>query len=254
MINLINYALLAEQKKYGYFNKINEDYDPTESQTDANLKLVLSGQTDPTYEDQWNQLMTDIKRAKQANRDSLNKIMILDNNGKDMVLLDYSCTNNKVQLASVMVTTAGNAAYWIENRDTNKVLTSINSAGSPALEKKALAVSTAIKNLFVPGSLFFSTYVHDWDDDDVIAADAFEKWYTDYHKKTVDSIRTDAAKLTNDLAKTINVGNADAIDAAIANIIKKMKEDWNANDIVKWRIDQADGQVAGAFEVNTDFS
>ena len=24
MINLINYALLAEQKKYGYFNKINE--------------------------------------------------------------------------------------------------------------------------------------------------------------------------------------------------------------------------------------
>jgi len=254
MINLINYALLAEQKKYGYFNKINEAYSATENQTAENLNLVLSGKTDDNYIEQWNQLMASITKAKEANKNQSYTVMITDNNGNDMVLLNYTCTDNKVKPSDVYVASAGDAAYWIAERDKNKATTSINSAGSSALEKKALAVSTAIKNLFIPGSLFFSTYVHDYDDDDGPAADAFQKWYTNYHQSTVDSIRADADKFTDTLAKTINIGNADAIDAAVASIIKKMKDNFEWNNIVKWRIDGANGLVAGAFEVDTDFS
>ena len=100
MINLINYALLTEQKKYGYFNKINETF----AQTDANLKLVLSGELDDAYMLQWNQLIKSIKAHQQ--KDGTYIVMIKDNDNADMVALSYTITGNKINIEKDVVVAA----------------------------------------------------------------------------------------------------------------------------------------------------
>ena len=143
MINLINYALLAEQKKYGYFNKINEAYDPAKNQTAENLKLVLSGATDDTYINQWNQLVDGINAAKKANKNTTYQIMILDNNENYMVLLEYTCTDNKVKQSDVKVASYNDAADWIKERDKNKAAkTSTDKEAAKTSTDKEAATST----------------------------------------------------------------------------------------------------------------
>ena len=87
MINLKNYAMLAEQKKYGYFNRINE----SNGQTEANLKLVLNGVNGGAYVKQWNQFMEDVEKNMQT--DGTYTVKIKDNAGAEMVSLDYTIIN-----------------------------------------------------------------------------------------------------------------------------------------------------------------
>lgn len=222
--------MLAEQKKYGYFNKINE----SNGQTDANLKLVLSGETNPVYVKQWNQLVTDIEKNMQ--KDGTYTVIIKDNAGAEMVSLDYIVANKEVDPSSLVLTPGD----------------SKNPVNGSALEKKAINVSKAIEQLFVPNSKFFSSYTNPINDDDMEAADAFETWFKTFHEPTVDSILADAEKLTDEISKTINTQNAGAIKKAVIGIVTKMKGDLDTNDDVKWRIDRVDGTFE-SFTVDTDF-
>lgn len=91
MINLHNYALLAEQKKYGYDNSLSENLDIVneagpDMQTDDGVKKVLSGKTDPNYAAQWNQLVDDAATRKAAGTYT---VIIKHDNGKEMVNLQY---------------------------------------------------------------------------------------------------------------------------------------------------------------------
>ena len=91
MINLHNYAILAEQKKYGYDNSLSENLDIVneagpDMQTDDGVKKVLSGKTDPNYAVQWNQLVDDAATRKAAGTYT---VIIKHDNGKEMVNLQY---------------------------------------------------------------------------------------------------------------------------------------------------------------------
>ena len=143
MINLINYALLAEQKKYGYFNKINEAL----AQSPENLKLVLSGADGGAYKNQWNQLMKSIKKSKEQNNQEQNepfhiyKVMILDNDGVDMVLLHYKLdATNGLDISDVTVATPGDAGYFVAERDKDKI-----SGSSKSTDTLTKSDSTNIK-------------------------------------------------------------------------------------------------------------
>ena len=85
MINLHNYALLAEQKKYGYDNSLSENLDIVneagpDMQTDDGVKKVLSGKTDPNY------AVDDAATRKAAGTYT---VIIKHDNGKEMVNLQY---------------------------------------------------------------------------------------------------------------------------------------------------------------------
>ena len=92
MINLHNYAILAEQKKYGYANQIDESSGSVvneaapDMQTEDGVKKVLSGKTDPNYAAQWNQLVDDAATRKAAGTYT---VIIKHDNGKEMVNLQY---------------------------------------------------------------------------------------------------------------------------------------------------------------------
>ena len=230
MINLKNYAILAEQKKYGYFNRINE----ANGQTAENLKLVLSGENNDTYIKQWNQFMGDVE--KNIQKDGTYTVKIKDNSGSEMVSINYTIINNELPEDTIVLTPGD----------------SKNPVNGSALEKKAINVSKAIEQLFVPGSKFFSSYKNPMNDDDMEAADAFQKWFDTFHKRTVDSIKTDATNLTDEISKNINDQNATAITMAVMGIVTKMKGNLDTNNDVKWRIDRVDGTVE-SFEVDTDF-
>jgi hypothetical protein len=98
MINLKNYAILAEQKKYGYFNRINE----SNGQTAENLKLVLSGENNDTYVKQWNQFMGDVE--KNIQKDGTYTVKIKDNAGADMVSINYTIINNELPEDTIVLT------------------------------------------------------------------------------------------------------------------------------------------------------
>lgn len=117
MINLKNYAMLAEQKKYGYFNKINE----SKGQTDANLKLVLSGETNPVYVKQWNQLVTDIEKNMQ--KDGTYTVIIKDNADAEMVSLDYIVANKEVDPSSLVLTPVVNDTQDVQTIGDPKTYT-----------------------------------------------------------------------------------------------------------------------------------
>ena len=91
MINLQNYALLAEQKKYGYSTPITENIDAVneagpDMQTEDGVKKVLSGKTDSNYTVQWNQLVKDVATRKAA---GTYQVTIKHNDNRDMVTLEY---------------------------------------------------------------------------------------------------------------------------------------------------------------------
>ena len=98
MINLKNYAMLAEQKKYGYFNKINE----SNGQTEANRQLVLNGVNGGAYVKQWNQFMEDVEKNMQT--DGTYTLKIKDNAGAEMVSLDYTIINKELEESNIVLT------------------------------------------------------------------------------------------------------------------------------------------------------
>jgi len=104
MIDLRNYALLAEQKKFGYFNKLNES--GPDQQSDAGLKAVLSGKTDAKYLNQWEQLVADFNKNVQT--PGLHTVIINHDDGKtQMVSIDYQIgTDKKPIKGSVVLTPA----------------------------------------------------------------------------------------------------------------------------------------------------
>jgi hypothetical protein len=118
MINLHNYALLAEQKKHGYDTPISESIDTIneagpDMQTPDGLNKVMGGKTDPNYTAQWNQLVDDIAARKKAA--GTYTVTIIHDNQKPMVTLEYQIgTDGKpiktsVKLASVAAAPASQA-------------------------------------------------------------------------------------------------------------------------------------------------
>ena len=149
MINLINYALLAEQKKYGYFNKINEAYDPAKNQTAENLKLVLSGATDDTYINQWNQLVEAIERFRKTSNTvdaDAERVMIKDNNGNNMVLLVFTLRGGKLKISDVEVATVDDAKYFIgDTSSTNKEAATSTGPVTQAIKDAAQKIWVALE-------------------------------------------------------------------------------------------------------------
>jgi hypothetical protein len=89
MINLNNYAILAEQKKYGYL--VTESIDSVneaapDMQTEDGVKKVLGGKTDPNYVNQWNQLVDDVATRKAAGTYT---VTINHDDNRPMVTLQY---------------------------------------------------------------------------------------------------------------------------------------------------------------------
>ena len=115
MINLHNYALLAEQKKYGYDNSLSENLDIVneagpDMQTDDGVKKVLSGKTDPNYAVQWNQLVDDAATRKAAGTYT---VIIKHDNGKEMVNLQYQIGSDlKPVKGSVKLAAVAAAVYF----------------------------------------------------------------------------------------------------------------------------------------------
>lgn len=116
MINLNNYAILAEQKKYGYL--VTESIDivneaAPDMQTEDGVKKVLGGKTDPTYVNQWNQLVDDAATRKAAGTYT---VTINHDNGSPMVNLQYQVGANlkpvkgSVKLAAAVAAQAQPAA------------------------------------------------------------------------------------------------------------------------------------------------
>lgn len=92
MINLHNYALLAEQKKYGYNTPITENIDVVneagpDMQTADGLNKVMGGKTDPNYTAQWNQLVDDIASRKKVA--GTYTVTIKHDDNREMVTLEY---------------------------------------------------------------------------------------------------------------------------------------------------------------------
>ena len=149
MINLINYALLAEQKKYGYFNKINEAYDPAKNQTAENLKLVLSGATDDAYINQWIQLVKAIERFRKTSNTvdaDAERVMIKDNNGNNMVLLVFTLRGGKLKISDVEVATVDDAKYFIgDTSSTNKEAATSTGPVTQAIKDAAQKIWVALE-------------------------------------------------------------------------------------------------------------
>jgi hypothetical protein len=100
MINLNNYAILAEQKKYGYSTPITESIDAVieaapDMQTEDGVKKVLGGKTDPNYANQWNQLVDDAATRKAAGTYT---VTINHDNDKPMVTLQYQIGDNHINI------------------------------------------------------------------------------------------------------------------------------------------------------------
>lgn len=123
MINLHNYAILAEQKKYGYSTPITESIDAVneagpDMQTADGLNKVMSGKTDPNYTAQWNQLVDDIAARKKVA--GTYTVTIKHDDNKDMVTLEYQIgTDGKpvktsVKLAAVAAAPAAAAKTYTD--------------------------------------------------------------------------------------------------------------------------------------------
>ena len=120
------------------------------------------------------------------------------------------------------------------------------------LETKAINVSTKIKDLFVADSAFFQEFKSNFDDDDTEAANAFQNWFNTFQKKTMDSMKADSAKITDETAKAVMARNISAINGAVTKILSKMRGKFDSNDDVSWSITKSDGAVT-PFKVDTDF-
>lgn len=122
MINLSNYALLNEHKKYGYLvtestNTLNEA--APDMQTEDGVKKVLSGKTDAAYVKQWNQLVDDAATRKAAG--TYNVTINHDDGTTPMVNLQYQIgTDLKPVKGSVKLQAAAAVG---QNIDINKIST-----------------------------------------------------------------------------------------------------------------------------------
>jgi len=117
-MNISNYALMLEKKAHGYL-QINESAD---MQTADGLAKVLSGKNGGSYQNQWDQLVSDFESKKGVA--GTYKVMIKhDGNKKDMIYLEYTIgADGKPVKDSIKLATetagSGNSGNW----DTNKFL------------------------------------------------------------------------------------------------------------------------------------
>ena len=246
MIDLRNYALLAEQKKFGYFNKLNES--GPDQQNAAGLAAVLSGKTDAKYINQWEQLVADFNKNVQT--PGLHTVIINHDDGKtQMVSIDYQIGTDKkpVKGSTVLTPAAKIAAPAPKAADLLEI---------------AITISELIKAQFADGSAFFKQFTKGWyaNDEDDKAADAFDAWYKVYCLKKVTSI-TAGAKLIpipnpdpTDVAtmKTTLTNNATSITNAVDQILSKMRSNTDFNDSVSWSIQDFDG-ASTPYTVEVDF-
>jgi hypothetical protein len=245
MIDLRNYALLAEQKKFGYFNKLNES--GPDQQSDAGLKAVLSGKTDAKYLNQWEQLVADFNKNVQT--PGLHTVIINHDDGKtQMVSIDYQIgTDKKPIKGSVVLTPAAKIAA--------------PAPKAADLLKIAMDVSTLIQDQFKDGSSLFKEFKKSWyaNDEDAQAATAFDAWYKVYCLKKVTSITAGAALIPTpdpdptDVAtmKTTLTNNAIGITNAVAQILSKMRSNSDTDDDVSWSIQDFNGATT-PYKVDTD--
>jgi len=235
MINLNNYAILAEQKKYGYL--VTESIDSVneaapDMQTADGVKKVLGGKTDPNYVNQWNQLVDDVATRKAAGTYT---VTINHDDNRPMVTLQY-------QIGSDLKPVKGSVKL--------SATTAQAAQGAPAQMSEAdgfakvKAASDAIQNLFVDNSPFFAPYKGTWNDEDTKAAAAFDTWYNSKWKVVIDSLKSH----TNEDIKT----SATNVSNAATSVLSKMKGNFDADDIVVWNIVAANGTYL-PYKVDTDF-
>jgi hypothetical protein len=235
MINLNNYAILAEQKKYGYL--VTESIDSVneaapDMQTEDGVKKVLGGKTDPNYVNQWNQLVDDAATRKAAGTYT---VTINHDDNRPMVTLQY-------QIGSDLKPVKGSVKL--------SATTAQAAQGAPAQMSEAdgfakvKAASDAIQNLFVDNSPFFAPYKRTWNDEDTKAAAAFDTWYNSKWKVVIDSLKSH----TNEDIKT----SATNVSNAATSILSKMRGGADADDTVVWNIVAANGTYL-PYKVDTDF-
>jgi len=288
MINLKNYARLAEQKKYGYFNKINEDnvpnidlpsFDNTNKDAKPNLvnaKLVMSGEdANSEYGEQWNQLIDSMEANKIKYANSTSEIkcsVIITRDGKPFAEIEYYIVHGKVARDDGTVSISAPDTMSISAADntqqkTNQEIKSNNSNTGKALYKKANEVSKQIEDLFPTDtreSAFFKGFKGQTilnDDHDVEAAAAFKEWYERYVEPTVKQMQADAEALPDKfdkgttpeeiLVRNVCIKNAADIVSAVETIISKMTGNFDFDDVVNWRIMDFTGTPKN-YTVDTD--
>jgi len=283
MINLKNYARLAEQKKYGYFNKINEDnvpnidlpsFDNTNKDAKPNLvnaKLVMSGEvTNSEYSDEWNQLVDSMEanKIKYANSNTEIKCnVIITRDGKPFAEIEYYIFHGKVARENGTVYISAPDTMSISAKDntqqkTNQEIKSNNSNTGKALLKIANEVSKKIEDLFPTDtreSDFFKGFKGQTmlnDDRDVEAAAEFDQWYGKYIKPTVTQMQADADALPEEtipetLVRSVCIKNAADIVSAVETIKSKMTGNFDFDDVVNWRIMDFTGMPKN-YTVDTD--
>jgi|APGre2960657404_1045060.scaffolds.fasta_scaffold22246_4 hypothetical protein len=237
MINLNNYAILAEQKKYGYSTPITESIDVVneaapDMQTEDGVKKVLGGKTDPNYAAQWNQLVDDVATHKAAGTYT---VTINHDDNRPMVTLQYQIgtdlkpVKGSVKLAATTAQAAQGAPAQMSEADGFA---------------KVKAASDVIQNLFVDNSPFFAPFKGTWNDEDSKAAAEFDKWYNSKWKVVIDSLKGH----TNEDIKT----SATNVSKAVTSILSKMRGGADADDTVVWNIVAANGAYS-TYKVDTDF-
>jgi len=247
MIDLRNYALLAEQKKFGYFNKLNES-GPDKQNADG-LAAVLSGKKGGTYINQWEQLVADFNKNVQV--PGPHTVIINHDDGKTpMVSIDYQIgADRKPIKGSTVLTPAAKIPAPAPKAE--------------ALLKLAMDISELIQDQFKDGSPLFKEFKGEYiwrNDRDNDAADAFEKWYKDYCFKKVASITTGAGLIPipdpdpTDVAtmKITLVNNAKAITNVVAQILSNMRGNWDNTNDIAWSIRDFNG-ASTPYKVHTDF-
>ena len=233
-----NYGLYLEKKPYATVNEsiVTEAASP-DMQTADGLKKVLSGENGGSYVNQWNQLVDNMTANKK--KDGTYTVLINHDNKKPMTNIQYTVKGQKIDWNSVKLAPGASGG-------------STASPDFTALENAANELSKKIVTLFETDSAFFSEFKGNWNDDDTAAAKAFKNWYNTFISPKVTQMRNSAGSIADPTLKSIAVSNADAIDKAKDNIIKKMEGSWDTDDSVKWKIGRADGTYV-PYKVDTDF-
>lgn len=233
-----NYGLYLEKKPYSTVNEsIVAEAAAPDMQTADGLKKVLSGEKGEAYVNQWNQLVDHMTANKK--KDGTYTATIIHDNKKPMINIQYVVKGQKIDWNSVKLSATSGT-------------TNVASPDFTALENSANELSKKIVTLFEADSAFFAEFKGNWNDDDTAAAKAFKNWYNTFIYPKVTQMRNSANSITDPTLKSIAVSNADAIDKAKDNIIKRMEGSWDTDDEVRWKIGRADGTYV-PYKVDTDF-
>ena len=100
MDSIKNYGLFLERKAYTKINEslVSEAAAP-DMQNDAGLKKVMSGETSPTYQPQWDQLITHMEA--NLKKDGTYTANIAHDNKKPMINIEYKVAGGKIDGSSI---------------------------------------------------------------------------------------------------------------------------------------------------------